>query len=61
MTRNKKVNSPLTSLKYVCMTKDNRQIQAEWEAGKKQVNTDHMMTTRLSNFQLYDLMNVGVS
>lgn len=43
------------------MTKDNRQIQAEWEAGKKRVSTDHMMTNRLSNFQIYGLMNLGVS
>lgn len=55
------VNSLLNSLWYVCVTKDNRQIQAEWEEEKKRVSTDHMMTNRLSNFQIYDLMNLGVS
>lgn len=43
------------------MTKDNRQIQAHREAGKKRVSADHMMTNGLSNFQIYDLMNLGVS
>lgn len=43
------------------MTKDNRQIQAEWEVGKKRVCADGMMTNGLGNFQIYGLMNLGVS
>lgn len=40
------------------MTNDNRQIQAKWEAGKKQLSADHMMTNGFSNFQIYDLINL---
>lgn len=45
----------------MCKTRDNRRIQAEREGEKNELVLISMMTNGLTNFQLYDIMNLGVS